>query len=144
MFVDPSLTSRLLRIATHIIFKTMDKSTSLRILMGTLLSIDMGVLAQDAHGAIDPSIDFSGTVDSALLDVLSPTESHWDQWDGGWIPQDCKSIAEDNGVSPGDMEVFNVYYTDCDQAWVMCRHKDARKSLVDMIDVSLCLVLVLV
>lgn len=108
----------------------------LSISIGVLLSIDMRVFAQDTHTAIDPSIDFSGAVDEGLLNTLSPTGSFWDHWEDGWIPQDCKSIAEENGVSAGDMEVFNVYYDDCDQAWVMCRHKDARKSQTDMVDVS--------
>lgn len=44
-------------------------------------------------------------------------------WDAGWIYESCKSEAEMRGLSPNDIEVFDVLYGDCDEPWVMCRHK---------------------
>jgi hypothetical protein len=32
------------------------------------------------------------------------------------------------------MEVYNVFYEDCDRPWVICRHKDAPMSIEKMID----------
>ncbi|KZW01044.1 hypothetical protein EXIGLDRAFT_638638 [Exidia glandulosa HHB12029] len=65
---------------------------------------------------------------------LKPAKVTSDQWSWGWIPQTCRNNAKDNGVSPYDMEVFNVRYADCAMAWVFCRHHRADLSQAEMID----------
>ncbi|KKK12048.1 hypothetical protein P175DRAFT_0521442 [Aspergillus ochraceoroseus IBT 24754] len=69
------------------------------------------------------------------INNLNPTQSTWDQWGSGWIPADCKSIAESQGLSPSDFEVYNVHYTDCGDAWVFCRHTSSSIDLVSTIDI---------
>ncbi|KZV85503.1 hypothetical protein EXIGLDRAFT_726077 [Exidia glandulosa HHB12029] len=73
-------------------------------------------------------------VDASFWAHLNPTQSTWDQWGWGWIPQSCFDAANSNNVSPYDFEVFNVHYTDCGTAWVFCRHHSASLSQIDMID----------
>ncbi|KAF3201333.1 hypothetical protein TWF679_011393 [Orbilia oligospora] len=55
-------------------------------------------------------------------------------WGAGWIPKGCKDRFIGKGYDADDVEVFNIKYTDCDQAWTFCRHKDAQLSLEDMAD----------
>ncbi|KAH8806067.1 hypothetical protein F5884DRAFT_836295 [Xylogone sp. PMI_703] len=74
-------------------------------------------------------------VDSVFWQHLTPTQSTWDEWAWGWIPQACLNVVQDTSYSPYDMEVYNVHYTDCGSAWVICRHHDAQMSVVDIIDV---------
>ena len=90
-------------------------------------------LAQDKP-EISPSIP-RGQMESNLRNFLSPTQSTWDYWGSGWIPQACKDIASSHGLNPGDFTIFNVHYTDCSEAWTFCRHKDAGASEIDMIDI---------
>jgi hypothetical protein len=65
-------------------------------------------------------------VDSVFWEHLTPTQSTWDRWGWGWIPQTCLKHANDNNVSPYDMEIYNVHYTDCGSAFVFCRHNAAN------------------
>ncbi|KAL9614047.1 MAG: hypothetical protein Q9167_001462 [Letrouitia subvulpina] len=69
-----------------------------------------------------------------LLDNMHPTHSTWDKWGAGWIPADCKTMTQNAGLNPVDVETFNVHYDDCSTAWVMCRHKSSPDPLVNMID----------
>ncbi|KAH9213334.1 hypothetical protein DL95DRAFT_302714 [Leptodontidium sp. 2 PMI_412] len=76
----------------------------------------------------------SGLIDPSLYQHLVPTQSNWDQWGNGWIPQLCLDAIRGENLSPWDVEVFNVHYTDCSQAWTFCRHRGASLSQIDMID----------
>ncbi|THC94808.1 hypothetical protein EYZ11_005715 [Aspergillus tanneri] len=50
------------------------------------------------------------------VDNLHPTHSTWDKWGDGWIPEDCKSMAQNPNLNlnlnPSDFEVYNVHYDD--------------------------------
>jgi hypothetical protein len=50
------------------------------------------------------------------------------------LPLRCKAVAESEGLNPYDINVYNVHYEDCNQAWVMCRHHGAQVTLEQMID----------
>jgi hypothetical protein len=95
-------------------------------------------LSTGASAALNKPVLFtdglSPHVDASFWANLNPTQSTWDQWGWGWIPQSCFDNANSNGVSPYDIEVFNVHYTDCGNAWVFCRHHNAALSQIDMID----------
>lgn len=65
-------------------------------------------------------------VDSVFWEHLTPTQSTYDRWEWGWIPETCFNHANDNNVSPYDMEIYNVHYTDCGSAFVFCRHNAAN------------------
>ncbi|KAA8649363.1 uncharacterized protein ATNIH1004_005264 [Aspergillus tanneri] len=73
------------------------------------------------------------------VDNLHPTHSTWDKWGDGWIPEDCKSMAQNPNLNlnlnPSDFEVYNVHYDDCGDAWVLCRHKDSPVDLVTTVDI---------
>ncbi|KAK3192075.1 hypothetical protein K4F52_001702 [Lecanicillium sp. MT-2017a] len=75
------------------------------------------------------------SLSQGLLDNLKPTHSTSDDWTPGWIPKDCKAIAEGSGFSANDITPFNIHYDDCGDAWVFCRHKDSPLSKIDMIDI---------
>ena len=82
---------------------------------------------------ISPAFD-RGRFETDLRNNLHPTQSTWDYWGEGWIPQGCKDIATSHGLNPFDFTIFNVHYTDCSEPWLFCRHKDAGASEIDMID----------
>jgi len=65
--------------------------------------------AQINKPLIDPPMP---SLDQGLLDNLKPTQFTHDQWGPGWIPQDCKTMVENEGLSPSEVEVFNIQYTD--------------------------------
>ncbi|KAL8634692.1 MAG: hypothetical protein Q9228_007727 [Teloschistes exilis] len=80
---------------------------------------------------LHPNLDY---LQQGLLDNLHPTHSTWDVWGAGWIPQDCKTMTQNAGLNPLDVETYNVHYDDCSTAWVMCRHKSSPDPLINMID----------
>ncbi len=59
--------------------------------------------------ALENNLDY---LNQGLLDHLAPTQSTVDKWGAGWIPADCKQMAQDAGLSPSDVETFNVHYAD--------------------------------
>ncbi|KAF8428524.1 hypothetical protein EV426DRAFT_543398 [Tirmania nivea] len=75
------------------------------------------------------------SLDQGLLNNLKPTHSTHSQWKWGWIPQDCKTMVQDEGFNPYDVEVFNIHYTDCPDVWIFCRHNKAPVSQIDMINI---------
>lgn len=75
-----------------------------------------------------------GSLGQGLLDHLAPTMSTWDHWGAGWIPQDCKTLAEGSGFSAQDITTFNIHYQDCGDVWIFCRHKDSPIGEVHAID----------
>ncbi|KAI9159155.1 Lipase-like protein [Paramyrothecium foliicola] len=91
--------------------------------------------APNTKPVISPAFDFYGRVENGLANNLHPTQSNWDQWGAGWTVADCKAFAQRHGYNPADFEIFNVRYTDCDVAWIMCRHRASTKSQIDMIDI---------
>ncbi|KKK21929.1 hypothetical protein AOCH_000188 [Aspergillus ochraceoroseus] len=81
--------------------------------------------------ALTPNLDYllQGNTDN-----LQPAASHYGKWEDGWIPADCKSIAEDQQLNPTDFEVYDVFYGDCGDAWSFCRHKSSSDSIDTIID----------
>lgn len=65
--------------------------------------------AQLSKPALTPNLDYLLNGNTANL---HKTNSSSIKWPPGLIPEDCKSIAEDEGLSPADFEVWDVYYTD--------------------------------
>ena len=55
-------------------------------------------------------------------------------WLPNGIPEGCKYVAQQKGFNPSDFKVFNVKYSDCDQPWVFCRHKNAGATEAQMIN----------
>ncbi|KAL4884029.1 hypothetical protein BJY04DRAFT_20791 [Aspergillus karnatakaensis] len=92
-----------------------------------------GALALLDKPIANPAVPFDH-MDDILFQHLPSTPSHYDQWEWGWLPARCKAVAEDRGLNPYDLNVYNVHYDDCDTAWVFCRHHDAQVSLDQMID----------
>ncbi|KAM6486898.1 hypothetical protein HDV62DRAFT_386942 [Trichoderma sp. SZMC 28011] len=93
-----------------------------------------GVLGQALNKPVLFTDGLSPHVDSVFFQHLTPTQSTWDQWGWGWIPQACLSVVQGTSFSPYDIEVYNVHYTDCASAVVMCRHNQAQMSIINMID----------
>ncbi|KAI0172563.1 hypothetical protein GGR52DRAFT_591079 [Hypoxylon sp. FL1284] len=73
---------------------------------------------------IDPLFDYDA-IEAGLNKSLPLTEYRLEMFTNGEIPQDCKDRAEGGNSTAADFEVFKVSYTDCDQPWIMCRHKEA-------------------
>ncbi|KAH8901448.1 hypothetical protein GQ53DRAFT_775997 [Thozetella sp. PMI_491] len=84
--------------------------------------------------SIQPAFNES-IMEPIMRQNMYPTQSRWEFWGEGWIPKTCKDFALQNGLNPWDYEIFNVFYTDCSEPWIMCRHKGAPASVIDMIDI---------
>mgnify|MGYP000961832720 CR=1 FL=1 len=111
--------------------------TSVRSSAAALSLATMATAALDKP-VINPTFP-GGGLDSlapGLMDSLQIKANTWKAWDNGFIAQDCKTLAEGNNVSPMDITTFEIKYDDCDDPWVMCRHKDApltEQNIVDML-----------
>ncbi|KAL7782943.1 hypothetical protein V8C37DRAFT_397570 [Trichoderma ceciliae] len=99
-----------------------------------LVLFSPGVLGADLNKPVLFSDGLSPHVDSVFFQHLAPTQSTWDRWGWGWIPQACLSVVQGTQFSPYDIEVYNVHYSDCNSAFVMCRHNQAQMSIINMID----------
>ncbi|KAI9775075.1 MAG: hypothetical protein M1839_001467 [Geoglossum umbratile] len=108
-------------------------SSSIAFAVALLISINSRVSAALDKPLIQPPFP-PGKIDQGLLDHLKPTKSTHDAWGAGWIPRDCKTLAEGAKFSANDIEVFNIHYTDCNDVWIMCRHTQSPMSQIDMID----------
>lgn len=75
-----------------------------------------------------------GSLAADLEANLRPPLSSFEYWETGFIPQDCKTLAEGGGFSALDVSTFNIYYDDCEEPWIFCRHKDSPLSEKQMID----------
>jgi len=107
---------------------------SLKSIVALLPVIMAGVEAQGKQ-VVSPELR-RDQIWSKLLERMPPTQSSRDQWGAGWIPEECSNFAKSKGENPNDYDVWNVHYTDCGDAWVMCRHRNSRTDLNKMIDVS--------
>ncbi|KAI5792554.1 hypothetical protein DFH27DRAFT_517103 [Peziza echinospora] len=76
------------------------------------------------------------SMDQALLTHLVPAYATLNQWSDGYIPQDCKTLAINEKLSPNDIEAFDIFYEDCSSdPWVFCRHKDSPVSQKEMVEI---------
>ncbi|KAH8892703.1 hypothetical protein GQ53DRAFT_763832 [Thozetella sp. PMI_491] len=74
-------------------------------------------------------------MDPGLFNSLNPVQSTLHQWEWGWIPLRCHDTAITEGLSPYDIEVYDVTYSDCPNAWVFCRHHASPMDITSMRDV---------
>jgi len=51
------------------------------------------------------------------------------------MPNRCYLEAVAYNWNPYDVEVFNVKYPDCNDAWIMCRHNNSPVTKIDMVDI---------
>ena len=58
---------------------------------------------------LHPDLDY---LTQGLMNNLHSTPSKFDQWAAGWIPADCKTMAQNAGLNPADVQTFNVHYSD--------------------------------
>ncbi|KAH8588179.1 hypothetical protein B0O99DRAFT_730931 [Bisporella sp. PMI_857] len=112
----------------------MDHSSPLVTVVALALLCFSFTNAQLGKTPLFEDIPYRNKLSNSFWANLKPTQSHWDQWEWGWIPQSCYNEAVSNGYSPYDVEVFNVWYDDCEYQWVFCRHHNSVNSQIDMID----------
>ena len=65
------------------------------------------------------------------MPVMGTTEATVQDWEAGWTFQACKDEAEMRSYNPADFEVFEVSYSDCEEPWVMCRHREVQSPTKD-------------
>lgn len=58
---------------------------------------------------IAPSLDY---LKDKLLSSLPATAYTLDQWPPGYIAADCAQMTKDAGLNPGDVDTWNVHYSD--------------------------------
>ncbi|GAP92152.1 putative conidiation-specific protein [Rosellinia necatrix] len=71
---------------------------------------------------------------SGLNSHLATPGRTYNKWNNGYIPKDCKSIAESAGFSAADVDTLDIKYDDCSTNWQMCRHHDSPLSEQDIVD----------
>ncbi|KAI4241140.1 MAG: hypothetical protein L6R42_011358, partial [Xanthoria sp. 1 TBL-2021] len=69
-----------------------------------------------------------------FINNLKPVASTRTAYQAGYIPSDCKRIAQNEGHNPADIQSWNVKYSDCSAVWVFCYHKNSNGPLNDLID----------
>lgn len=75
----------------------------------------------------------------ANLDLMVELPSHCTHhktWSSEWIPLYCKEEVTRFNLDPADVETRDVFFSDCDAAWVICRHKDAVEPWEEITRVS--------
>ncbi|KAL8668908.1 MAG: hypothetical protein Q9168_006484 [Polycauliona sp. 1 TL-2023] len=65
---------------------------------------------------------------------LKPVASTRTPYRAGYMPADCKKIAQNEKQNPADFQVWNVKYSDCSAEWQFCYHKNSNGPLNDLID----------
>ena len=91
--------------------------------------------AQGQNPVINPEISRTQIING--LDPHMPfLGAGYVLWDENWIYESCKSEAEMRGYNIRDIEVFEAYYDDCNDPWIMCRHKSVKVSRDEMIIVG--------
>ncbi|KAJ0413155.1 hypothetical protein BJY00DRAFT_306519 [Aspergillus carlsbadensis] len=82
--------------------------------------------------ALTPNLVYLNSGNFANLPF--PRGQRWSRWQAGLMPADCKSIAESRGLNPTDFEVWDLFYSDCQDPWSVCRHRNSTNSLETLID----------
>ncbi|RYP64117.1 hypothetical protein DL770_009251 [Monosporascus sp. CRB-9-2] len=86
-----------------------------------LLSL-AALAASQFHPVISPELS-RGQIADGLVHHMKQTYGTAENWGAGWIYESCKSEAQMRGYNPNDIEIFNVFYEDCNEPWIMCRHR---------------------
>ncbi|KAL8752532.1 MAG: hypothetical protein Q9199_005677 [Rusavskia elegans] len=81
--------------------------------------------------ALQPDLE---NLQSGFINNLKPVASTRTAYQAGYIPTDCKRIAQNEGHNPADIQSWNVKYSDCSAVWVFCYHKNSNGPLNDLID----------
>ncbi|KAI0018805.1 hypothetical protein F4780DRAFT_794313 [Xylariomycetidae sp. FL0641] len=82
--------------------------------------------------ALQPPFDMQGAVSDGLRAALPVTPYTGEVWAPGFLPRDCKHMAEDEGFAAADVQVFSVAYADCGEPWILCRHAASAEGLDDI------------
>ncbi|KAI4252382.1 MAG: hypothetical protein LQ352_004318 [Teloschistes flavicans] len=107
------------------------------------ISLSLAILAASVHADEWAKLDKPPLADNldylaqGLLDNYPTVHSSLDAWgNNGWIPQECKTAAEQAQHSAFDINTYEVHYDDCQQSWVMCFHKDLdgeKDRIIDLV-----------
>ncbi|KAI0835485.1 hypothetical protein F5Y06DRAFT_299630 [Hypoxylon sp. FL0890] len=99
-----------------------------------LLTLPLLVFADWPHSKreIIPPFDFQGAIEKGLQEHLPSTPWRITPWNGTLLPLECNHMVDKYLVNISKIEVFQVKYDDCNQPWVMCRHKEAKTNASTM------------
>lgn len=93
--------------------------------MHTKIPFTVALMAAVAHSQLldQPNlVDSLDYLQAALMANMPSVPSTQTPWSAGWIPADCKSLTEDEGLSAQDVKTFEVTYDDvCLVAYSMRR-----------------------
>lgn len=117
---------------TSFVFLDIMLSHDLLVALAALIAVAAGA-GKPYLPTIKPPFDWD-RMETDFLTYLTPTNSSVRNWQAGWIPKACSDFAQDHNLNESDFKVFNVYYEDCSEPWIFCRHNDAAASEHDMIE----------
>ncbi|KAL5889699.1 hypothetical protein ACKVWC_004927 [Pyricularia oryzae] len=80
-------------------------------------------VAQIDKPALDPATNFNLLEERWMSVPNQPAVVI--EWLHHYLPKACHEAAVANDLSPMDFTAYDVLYDDCDNNWVVCRHKDA-------------------
>ena len=81
------------------------------------------------HMVVSPETPFLAD----LTTHLAKTKYHSKKWQPGLLPRACRDNLIE-GQRSIDVDVFDVFYEDCDRPWVLCRHTNAQLSAKELAD----------
>ncbi|KAI4192277.1 MAG: hypothetical protein LQ350_008677 [Teloschistes chrysophthalmus] len=105
-----------------------------RIVLPTFAILFLALITSAQRIDKPPLVQNFGYLTQGLLNNLHAPSSSVDAWGPGWIPQHCRDWVKYGGYDEKDITTYNIHYSDCEQPWVVCQHKDTKLSLNTMVD----------
>ncbi|KAI4232775.1 MAG: hypothetical protein L6R40_007321 [Gallowayella cf. fulva] len=101
--------------------------------IGTMVALLAALVSSQrlTKPALQPNLD---NLKQGFINNLKPVASTRTPFQAGYIPSDCKKIAQREGFNPADIQSLNIKYTDCSAPWVFCYHKSSNGPLNDLVD----------
>lgn len=91
-------------------------------------------LTPDKLPAIDPPFDLQGDIDNGLKENLPFTKYRIDFFTEGEIPLDCKIGAEQRNYTVSNIDVFKVFYEDCDQPVSLSAYSEGGARIIGTLE----------
>ena len=88
-------------------------------LLAALAAADFNPDAPITKPALRDNLDY---LKDGLMNTIGSAAHNTTPYPSGWIPQDCKDLAESSNLSAADVEAYIVQYSDVSTAATSCGH----------------------
>lgn len=77
---------------------------------------------------VKPAYDTYGIINAGLKTAMQPVKYTAELLEPGWVPETCFNGVYLDGINGRDIDVYNVTFADCDEPFIVCRHKNTKAS----------------